>query len=140
MLGIIEAISGLFTPVAKLVDDLHTSDEEKLELNKQLTMIQNEFSGKVLDYEKSLIQAQASIVKAEAQGHSWLQRNWRPILMLTVVAIIANNYILFPYARALGANAVQLDLPDHMWQLMKIGVGGYIVGRSGESIANSLRK
>jgi hypothetical protein len=32
-----------------------------------------------------------------------------------------------------------LVLPPDMWALLKIGVGGYIVGRSGEKIARSLK-
>ena len=84
--------------------------------------------------------AAADIVKAEAMGHSWLQRNWRPLLMLTVVAIVANNYLLAPYARALFGAAVALDLPDRLWDLMTVGVGGYVVGRSAERGVDLWRK
>ncbi len=91
-----------------------------------------ELKSGILDYESDLVQAQASIVLAEAQGQSWLQRNWRPILMLTIVAIIANNYILFPYIELFGGRAALLELPEGLWNLMSIGVGGYVVGRSVE--------
>jgi hypothetical protein len=73
-----------------------------------------------------------SIILAEAQGESWLQRNWRPLLMLTCIAIIANNYVLYPYMRAIFGWGVALDLPEALWELLKIGVGGYVVGRSVE--------
>jgi len=139
-LGILSFISSIFQPAVDLIDELHTSDEEKGELRNRLVAMQNEFSSKVLDYETKLMEAQASVIKSEAQGHSWLQRNWRPILMLTIVFIIANNYILFPYVELFGHKAVQLDLPDHMWSLMKIGVGGYILGRSGENIVKNYKK
>lgn len=82
----------------------------------------------------ALAKAQASIIVAEAGGASWLQRNWRPLLMLCFVAILANNYIVAPYARALGADLPTLDLPDGAWALLNIGVGGYIAGRSAEKI------
>jgi len=84
---------------------------------------------------QTLVQEQASIIKAEATGHSWLQRNWRPLLMLIIIVIIANNYIFFPYASMFTDKAVILELPDHLWGLIKIGVGGYVVGRSGEKFA-----
>lgn len=41
--------------------------------------------------------------------------------------IVANNYLLAPYG--LGQT---LELPPDMWDLLKIGVGGYVVGRSVE--------
>ena len=85
---------------------------------------------------QTLVKEQASIIKAEATGGSWIQRSWRPILMLVIIAIIANNYIFFPYLSAFGIEqAVMLDLPEQLWGLIKIGVGGYVVGRSGEKFA-----
>jgi len=82
------------------------------------------------------LEAQAKLILAEAQGASWLQRNWRPVLMLVVVAIIANNYLVAPYINALfGAGSVPvLDLPERLWDLMTLGVGGYVAGRSAEKI------
>ena len=76
------------------------------------------------------IKAQAQIITAEIQSQSWLAANWRPILMLTIVAIIANNYIIYPYLSMFTDKAVILELPQDLYDLMKIGVGGYIVGRS----------
>ena len=52
--------------------------------------------------------------------------------MLCFVAIIANNYLLFPYIQLFGGSAVKLDIPPDMWDLLKLGIGGYIAGRSVE--------
>ncbi|MBI5238441.1 MAG: hypothetical protein HY887_08485 [Deltaproteobacteria bacterium] len=46
----------------------------------------------------------------------------------------ANNYILYPYLSIFTDNVRVLDLPDKLWQLMEIGVGGYILGRTAEKI------
>jgi hypothetical protein len=78
------------------------------------------------------------IVQAEAKGESWLQRNWRPLLMLMFTVIVANNYIIYPYMNLFDIKAMPLDLPDQMWSLLKIGVGGYVVGRSAEKITGSI--
>jgi CBS domain containing-hemolysin-like protein len=78
------------------------------------------------------LQGAIAIILAEVQGESWLQRNWRPLLMLTCIAIIANNYVLYPYLKLFFAAAPLLELPDALWELLKIGVGGYVVGRSVE--------
>ncbi|MFQ5675637.1 MAG: hypothetical protein ACE5G1_07060 [bacterium] len=50
-MGIFGFISGIFKPAAKLIDDLHTSDEEKLTLQKQIREIENQLSMKILEYE-----------------------------------------------------------------------------------------
>jgi hypothetical protein len=52
--------------------------------------------------------------------------------MLTIVAIVANNYIIYPYLSLFTDRAMILELPEKLYNLMTIGVGGYIVGRSAE--------
>ena len=115
---IVETIGGI---VSKAVKDK--------DLAAKLT---TEIQTGLMQHEASLVQAQASIILAEAQGHSWLQRNWRPILMLTIIAIVANNYLLFPYIQLFGGDAIVLELPERMWSLMTVGVGGYVVSRGVE--------
>jgi len=83
--------------------------------------------------------AGTSIIKAEAAGESWLQRNWRPILMLTIVSIIFNNYVLAPYLSLFTDKVTILDLPGGLWALLNVGVGGYVAGRSGEKIAKIVK-
>ena len=83
--------------------------------------------------------AGTSIVKAETAGESWLQRNWRPILMLTIVSIIFNNYVLAPYLSLFTDKVAILDLPGGLWALLNVGVGGYVAGRSGEKIAKIVK-
>lgn len=84
----------------------------------------------LMEYVSSNEQARASLIMGEIQGESWLQRNWRPVLMLSIVSIVVNNYILTPYIALFFSVNVALDLPEKLWNLMMIGVGGYIPGRS----------
>ena len=121
---IIEKILGV---VDKAIPDKDLAEKLKSELQSQMLN---------LDYSavEKEIEARAKIIVAEAQGESWLQRNWRPILMLTIVTIVANNYLIFPYLSAMFGIGMKLDLPDALWNLMTLGVGGYIAGRSGEKI------
>ena len=146
-MGILTFISEIFRPATKLIDELHTSDEERLALKKQLDEISAgvqikmiELEHKVLEYETKVLEAQQAVTLAEAQGKSWLQRNWRPTLMMVIIAIIANNYLLFPYLSLFTNKVKMLELPNELFTLLSIGVGGYIVGRSGEKIAQSLKQ
>lgn len=74
------------------------------------------------------IAAQAEIVTSEAQGDSWLQRNWRPLTMLTFVSLIVAKWLGFTAPGI--TDALELKLLD----IIQIGLGGYVLGRSGEKM------
>ncbi len=97
----------------------------------------NQLKLAILQQQNDAITAASNIVMAEAQGESWLQRNWRPLTMLMFVFIIFNNYILGAYLPLLHIPFAMIPLPPDMWTLLEIGLGGYVVGRSVEkSISN----
>ena len=108
------------------------SPEQKAKLEQGLAEAQNQLTNSVIKYHENEIEQKASIIRAEAQGDSWIQKSWRPITMLVFVFIIANNYILFPYISLFGGKATTLAIPPDMWSLLKIGLSGYVVGRSVE--------
>ena len=70
----------------------------------------------------------AEIVKAEAASEHWLSANWRPILMLTFGALIV--------ARWFGWAAPNLSVEEYLklWDIVELGIGGYVIGRSAEKI------
>lgn len=90
------------------------------------------------------LEERVKVVVAEAQSQSWLANSWRPITMLCFVGIIVNNYVLFPYLKLFGVGAVILELPGSVWDIVQVGIGGYVVGRSVEktaaTIADALKK
>lgn len=121
-------LSGLVDPVTKLVDEVHTSEEEKLQIKSAMFKIQQEITTKVLDYESKLMDNQAKVILAEVQGESWLQRNWRPMMMIWFAALLGMYWFgITP------PNITQETL-NSLFTLMQVGIGGYIVGRSGEKI------
>lgn len=117
-------LTGLIQPVTQLVDDLHTSDEERLAVKAKLFEMQNTMAQRVMDYEARLLEAKTQVITAEAEGKSWIQRSWRPITMLTFLALVV--------ADAFGLTAFRLA--DEAWTLLQIGLGGYVVGRSAEKV------
>lgn len=117
-------IADIISPVTKLVDELHTSEEERLKVKAKLFEMQTDFAGKLLEYESQLLENKTRIVEAEAQGQSWIQRSWRPITMLTFLALVVCDSFGWTEFR-LSADA---------WALLQIGLGGYVVGRSAEKI------
>lgn len=123
-MGIWNFLSGAISPVTKLIDDLHTSDEERLIIKAELAKLQNEITEKVLDYESQLLESKTSIIVAEAKGASSLQRNWRPITMLTFLVLVVLD--------TMGWTAFRLS--EEAWLLLQIGLGGYVAGRSVEKV------
>lgn len=74
------------------------------------------------------LESKRDIIVAEAQGESWLQRSWRPITMLSFLVLI------FVYWFGLAPDYIVENpvVVDSVFDLLKIGIGGYIVGRSAE--------
>ena len=138
-MSVLSFLGDLISPITSLIDSLVTTDEDKGKLRNALASIENGMKAKVLDYETRLAEYRANIIIAEAKGKSWLQRNWRPALMAVFGLIIANNYILAPYLEAMFGWKVVLTMPDPLWDLLKIGVGGYIVSRGGEKITKIIK-
>lgn len=113
--------------VDQLVEDKDKANEIKAAIQNQI-MVQN--------HEETVqaLKSQTDIILAEAKG-GWLQRNWRPTLMLVIIFIIANNYVIAPYIGLFFPDKeLILDLPGGLWALLNIGVGGYVAGRSAEKI------
>ena len=75
---------------------------------------------------------QTEIIVAEAKGN-WLQRSWRPILMLSFGFIVIYVKFIGPL---FGLPIPTLEV--EFWELLKIGIGGYVVGRSAEKIAKGV--
>ncbi|HBJ76264.1 MAG TPA: hypothetical protein DDY86_12495 [Syntrophaceae bacterium] len=130
-----EAISG----VGKLANEIKSlitgepTPEKQAEIKQKLL----DLAVAAAEADNQFRELQAKVLIAEIAGQSWLQQNWRPILMLTIVAIVANNYIFVPYMQLFGLHAIILDLPEKLWNLMTLGVGGYIAGRTGEKMIST---
>jgi len=80
------------------------------------------------------------VVVAEAKSEHWITSAWRPITMLVFVVIIANNFILAPYIDLFFQSGLTLEIPNQMWSLLQIGLGGYIGGRSAEKLAKTIKE
>jgi len=115
----------LVTAGLALIDKLVPDPQAKLDATAKLMQMEK-------DGELKELEAVMQIITAEANSEHWLAANWRPITMLTFVFIIANNYIIYPYLSLFWNDEHTLAIPPDMWALLKIGLGGYVVGRSVE--------
>ena len=91
--------------------------------------IENQITLAVLQQSAAIEQAAAKIVETEAASTYWLAANWRPLLMLTFGGLIV--------ARWFGWAAPELSEAEYikLWDIVQLGLGGYVIGRSVEKVA-----
>ncbi|GAA6157463.1 MAG: 3TM-type holin [Alphaproteobacteria bacterium] len=118
-------LSFLGGPVASIIDKA-VPDRELA------TRLKHELQVAAISQESALAKSAGEIIAAEARSDHPLAAQWRPILMLSITAILLNNYLFAPYAQAIFGASVTLELPDPLWTLLTVGVGGYVMGRSAE--------
>jgi hypothetical protein len=127
MLGAIAPLAKiLFNTIEKSIPDKDLQEKLKAQLNEQLLKSSTEE-----------LKAAASIVEAEAKA-GWFTASWRPLLMYVLIFVLVFNYIFAPIIKMFTGVVVGFELPGDVWTLLQIGLGGYVVGRSGESIAKSI--
>ncbi|WP_257285166.1 holin family protein [Endozoicomonas sp. SESOKO1] len=94
----------------------------------------NELVDLAVNGELDELAQRAGVIKAEAQGDSWLQRSWRPIVMLVFTGLIV--------ARWLGWSAPDLSeaVELKLFSIVQLGIGGYIASRGIEKVADKIRR
>jgi hypothetical protein len=104
--------------LGNLIPDATARAQAEAEIAKQL-----------LASSAELERAAGEIVLAEARSEHFLAACWRPILMLTFGALIV--------ARWLGYSAPGISEAEvlKLWDIVQLGLGGYVIGRSAEKIA-----
>lgn len=124
-MGILQILlPGLMSVLNKILPDPAAKAQAQIELAK---LAASQEAGE-LDAQLQTFLAGAGIVKAEAQSANWLTAAWRPITMLTFVVLIV--------ARIFGFTSEHVGPAEYMqlWDLVKLGLGGYVVGRSVEKV------
>lgn len=113
-------IPSLVALLGKLIPDPQARAEA------QLKLVQMQQTGDLAE-----LQAAVSVITAEASGN-WLQRSWRPLMMLFFAGLVGARW--FGYSAPNMSEAEVLEL----WGIVKIGIGGYTIGRSVEKVAPSI--
>ena len=118
-----KTVKNLVSAVGEIVDRLTLPGREKKQLETDILQL-------LIAVEEKTITEQAAAIREEARGN-WLQRSWRPIVMLVFTLIIlAGTFLNLPI----------LADTSRFWDLLEIGLGGYIIGRGSEQLVSSLLK
>ena len=119
--ALIPAITSLLgTAIDKAIPDKDAAEKLKAEVTLA-----------VLKQNNSELEGAVKIITAEAQGESWLQRNWRPLLMLWFAGLVGAHWLGFTPPNL--PESVVINLLD----IVQVGVGGYVLGRSAEKVTKA---
>jgi hypothetical protein len=131
-------VKGLLDGAKGIIGSFVADPAQKLEAQEKLADLQATLQTALLAADAKFAELQQNVIVAETKSESVLARNWRPMLMYVFMAILVNNYLVSPLA-----HTAVVPVPDQMWDLLKLGVTGYIVGRSvekaGPAIAGALK-
>lgn len=112
-------LPSLFKTVDKVVDNKAEAEQLKLQLQKDI------LSGEMKELESA-----TKVLVAEMSG-SWLQRNWRPMVMVNFMVLINAYWCGFV------PDNLTPEALSAIFELVKWGLGGYVIGRSGEKIVKT---
>lgn len=116
-------ITDVVNAISRVINGVTLPVREKKELQAEILRL-------VYEREREMIEAQAGVIQVEVAGN-WLQRSWRPLVMLIfAVIVLIGTFTSLP----------MLADTSRFWDLLEIGLGGYVVGRSGEKMAGAIFK
>ena len=114
----------LVKEVGNVVDELHTSKEERLEAKQKLEQM-------VFDFESKMQEEVTERWKADMNSDSWLSKNVRPLTLMFLVA----STILMIFIDAGAINfVVDANWKDLLQVVLITVIGAYFGGRSYEKI------
>ena len=109
--------------IDKVAPDAGVAEQLKFEITKELIASDNK-----------ALQTQANVIISEANGESFLQRNWRPLVMIDFALLITAHWLGFT-----PENLSELQILA-LLDIVKVGLGGYVVGRSAEKVMKEYKK
>ena len=110
--------------VGGVIDDLHTSEEEKLEAERKIKEI-------IANYEVEMEKNITSRWEADLKSDSWLSKNVRPLVLIFL--IVCTMLLIFIDAGALNFE-VKSTWVDLLQLVLITVIGAYFGGRSLEKV------
>lgn len=128
MIPIVDSILGI---VNKFIPDKNKQQEVAAQLQEEVT---------------KQMKLQQDIILKEANSGSWITRNWRPVFMSLIGFMIFSHWIMYDVVPWMNItfswNIWTLKDPGldaELWTTMRLGLGGYIGGRTIEKVTAILK-
>lgn len=126
ILDIIKLVLPVFD---RLIPDVNAREKAKEELTRTL-----------LENQTAIMSAMKDTMAADAASESWLTRSARPIVVLWSLGMIT-WVVLSPIFNLQTATLTALSgVPDSLWNLVSVGIGGYMLARTVEKGMSNWKK
>jgi len=113
--------------IGSVIDKAIPDRDEAEKLKAQITL-------EAMKADNAELNSATDIIIAEAQGGSWLQRSWRPMLMLWFAGLVGAHWLGYT------PDNLSQESVNHLLDIVQIGIGGYVMGRSAEKIMKENKK
>lgn len=114
------------TLIAPIIGLITTAVDKAIPDKGQAAEIKAQLTTAAMQADLKELEGAVAIITAEAHGESWLQRNWRPLLMLWFAGLVGAHWLGFTAPNI--SDAIVSDLLG----IIQIAIGGYVLGRSAE--------
>lgn len=131
------ATGGVIGEIGKVIDNLTTTKEEKMQAQLALEALLQKRDSEVEQTIRTELQTKERILVAElTQGDTYTKRA-RPTVVYFGLLVIFYNYCLIPSVQTLvGAEVSVFELPTEFWIAWGGIVSTWVVGRSAEKRGN----
>ena len=126
-------IKGLIGSAGAIIDNVHTSEEEKLEAKAKFQALATQAEAQVLAHAESLFNAKRDIIVAELQQGDTYTKRARPTVVYGGLLILTINHIVLPWiAFFSGMEVPKIEIPAVFWGGWSGIVMTWSIGRSAE--------
>lgn len=110
--------------LGKVIDKLFPDANKAREAKAQLAEM-------MLNGELEELALRAGVINTEAKGESWLQRCWRPLVMLVFTALVVCRWMGW------AAPDLSPEVELKLFSIIQLGIGGYIASRGLEKVTRT---
>ena len=137
---IAESAEGIISGLGKAIDDNVTSDEERLILRNEATNIVVGYKNAQMQLEREVNQQVTDRWKSDNESDSWLAKNVRPIVLLSLTATMIVMAIVSMTVSMSEQNVAAMQVAAGLISAVgMVAFGAYFGGRSIEK-ANQVRQ
>ena len=122
----LDAVAKISSVVGNIVDKVVPD-------KSQAARLKNKITTELIVSQREELQHAMNVIVAEASGESWLQRNWRPLVMLFFTCLVGAHWL------GMTSETLSEDQVLALLEIVKIGLGGYIIGRSAEKAVKAYK-
>src|SRR5947209_978583 len=128
MFGVDDLVNSAIKLGSDVIDRVFPDPAAAAQAKIELFKLQQSGDLAKLAADTEIVKKGQDVILAEASSQSCLTKNWRPLTMMTFTGLIV--------ARWLGWSAPNLQPAEYLelWAIVKLGLGGYVIGRSAEKI------